>query len=103
MIPVFSIVKDSITSAGDLNHDLQLISRWALQWRMIFNSDLKKPAEEIIFYHKRTRQVHPSLFFNSFQVKHKIYDEVGWESLSDRKWFHRLVQFFKIQNGLNPG
>ena len=28
----------------------------------------------------------------------KIYEE----SLSDRRWFHRLVQFFKIQNGFPP-
>ena len=32
----------------------------------------------------------------------KIYDELGWESLSDRRWFHRRVQFFKIQNGFIP-
>ena len=24
----------------------------------------------------------------------KIYEELGWESHSDRRWFHRLVQFF---------
>ena len=29
----------------------------------------------------------------------KIYEELGWESPSDRRWFYRLVQFFKIQNG----
>ena len=27
----------------------------------------------------------------------KIYEELGWESLSDRRWFHRLVQ-----NGFTP-
>ena len=32
----------------------------------------------------------------------KIYEQLGWESLSDRRWFRRLVQFFKIQNGLTP-
>ena len=56
----FSIVKDSITSADGLKHDMQLISRLALQWKMRFNQDPKKPAEEFIFSHKRTRQVHHS-------------------------------------------
>ena len=28
----------------------------------------------------------------------KIYEELGWESLSRRRWFRRLVQLFKIQN-----
>ena len=32
----------------------------------------------------------------------KIYEQLGWESLSDRRRFHRLVQFFKIQNGFTP-
>ena len=29
----------------------------------------------------------------------RIYEELGWKSLSDRRWFRRLIQFFKIQNG----
>ena len=208
---LFSIVKDPITSAADLNHDLQLISQWAFKWKMSFNPDPTKPAEEIIFSHKRHRSDHPPLYFNNIDVKqvnehkhlglildskltfashindklskarkgvgvikylssyvpvktldqiykmyvrphldfcdviyhtpkilnlfdssfrlnswmdqiervqyhaalavtgtwkgtstNKIYDELGWESLSDRRWFRRLVQFFKIQNGLTP-
>ena len=32
----------------------------------------------------------------------KIYDELGWESLTNRRWSRRLVQFYKIQNDLTP-
>ena len=32
----------------------------------------------------------------------KIYDELGWEPLTDRRWFRRLAQFFKIYNGYTP-
>ena len=32
----------------------------------------------------------------------KLYEELGWESLSERRWFRRLVQFFKIQNNITP-
>ena len=32
----------------------------------------------------------------------KIYEELGWESLTDRRWFRRLIQFFKIHNNLTP-
>ena len=28
------------------------------------------------------------------------YDELGWESLSDRRWSRRLTQFYKIQNNM---
>ena len=30
----------------------------------------------------------------------KFYEQLGWESLSDRRWFHRLVQLFKIHGSL---
>ena len=32
----------------------------------------------------------------------KLYDELGWECLSDRRWVRRLTIFYKIQNGLAP-
>ena len=208
---LFSIVKNPHVSAQNINHDLQLISQWAVQWKMSFNPDLSKPAEEVIFSHKRHKSVHPPLFFNNVQVKqvnehkhlglildskltfdshineklakarkgigvikylstyvsvktldqiykmyvrphldfcdviyhipkipsafdssirlvglmerieriqyqaalavtgawkgtslNKIYDELGWETLTDRRWFRRLVQLYKIRNGLTP-
>ena len=34
--------------------------------------------------------------------KISMYEELGWESLSDRRWFKRLCQFYKIQNDLTP-
>ena len=30
----------------------------------------------------------------------KIYSELGWESLSDRRWFGRLTCFYRIVNKL---
>ena len=34
--------------------------------------------------------------------RNKLYDDLGWESLSDRRWYRRLIQMFKIHNGLTP-
>ena len=31
-----------------------------------------------------------------------LYDELGWECLSDRLWSRRLLQFFKIPNSMTP-
>ena len=36
---LFSVVVDPIISVMELNHDLQLISQWAVQWKMKFNPD----------------------------------------------------------------
>ena len=32
----------------------------------------------------------------------KVYSDLGWESLSDRRHFSRLSMFYKIKNGLAP-
>ena len=34
--------------------------------------------------------------------RNKLYDEFGWESLTVRRWCRRLIQIFKILNGLTP-
>ena len=34
--------------------------------------------------------------------REKLYDELGWESLSDRRWARRMTIFYKINNGLDP-
>ena len=34
--------------------------------------------------------------------KEKLYNELGFMSLYDRRTFHRLLQFYKIKNGLLP-
>ena len=32
----------------------------------------------------------------------KLYADLGWESLSDRRHFRRLSMFYRIKNGLSP-
>ena len=32
----------------------------------------------------------------------KLYEELGWESLADRRWGHRMTMYYKIRNGLTP-
>ena len=42
-ITLFSVIHDSNVSAGELNEDLKKkISKWAFQWKMIFNPDASK-------------------------------------------------------------
>ena len=68
-VSLFSIVHDPITSATDLNRDLNTIVSWAKQWKMSFNPDPTKPAEEIIFSCKKTETTHPPLLFQNSEVK----------------------------------
>ena len=32
----------------------------------------------------------------------KLYEELGWETLSDRRWCRRILQIHKIENNLTP-
>ena len=65
---LFSIVKDPNISAVDLNHDLDVISEWARQWKLEFNPDPLKQATEILFSCKKTIVNHPPIYFNGTVV-----------------------------------
>ena len=41
---LFTVVRETHEAASDMNHDLQLISQWAHDWRMSFNPDPQKQA-----------------------------------------------------------
>ena len=45
-----SKVKDATFSGTQLNNDLNRISKWAFQWKMLFNPDHSKQALEIMFF-----------------------------------------------------
>ena len=65
---LFSIVNDPLISAIDLNHDINIICQWAHQWKMEFNPDPTKQANEILFSCKKSSPSHPQLIFNGFAV-----------------------------------
>ena len=44
---LFSIVRTPHLTATELNNDLDLINRWAYQWKMSFNPDPTKQATEV--------------------------------------------------------
>ena len=66
---LYSIVNDPIKTASDLNHDLDIIAKWAYQWKMAFNPDPNKQANEVLFTCKTSKVDHPDLVFNGSPVK----------------------------------
>ena len=62
---LFSVIHDTDISAAELNEDLKKISEWAFQWKMIFNPDATKQAQEVIFSRKIKTNTHPPLVFNN--------------------------------------
>ena len=49
---LFTIVKDMNESTNILNNDLLLISKWAYNWKILFNLDPSKQAEVVLFLRK---------------------------------------------------
>ena len=66
---LYSVVHDPLKTASDLNHDLDLIAQWAYQWKMAFNPDPNKQANEVLFSCKKKKVDHPVLLFNGSPVK----------------------------------
>ena len=53
---LFSVIRDVDTFANELNNDLYQINKWAFQWKMYFNLDTNKRAQEIIF-NRKTKKI----------------------------------------------
>ena len=66
---LFSVVKNKEESASDLTNDFDMISKWAYNWKMSFNSDPKKPAQEVLFSGKNSNITHSIIYFNNDQVQ----------------------------------
>ena len=65
---LFTVVQDSNTAASDMNHDLELVRKWANDWRMSFNPDPTKQAVELMFSKKKSVIDHPVILFNGMPV-----------------------------------
>ena len=72
---LFSVIHDSQASANVLNKDLELIHNWAFQWKINFNPDPTKQAQEVIFSRKTKKLPHPPLVFNNTNVTQSIYQK----------------------------
>ena len=72
---LFTVVYDKTVGADDktvgadqLNRDLKVVTDWAYQWKMQLNPDINKQAVQVIFSQKKTKPIHPPLFFNDAPV-----------------------------------
>ena len=72
---LFSVVKDPVISADNLNHDLGTIQQWAYQWKMEFNHDPTKQATEVLFSCKKCSPNHPQFIFNGIAVAKVNYQK----------------------------
>ena len=65
---LFTVVYDETVVVDQLNRDLKVVTDWAYRWQMQFNPDINKQTVQHIFSRKRTKPIHPPLFFNDATV-----------------------------------
>ena len=70
---LFSVVNNIHTSAATLSQDQNGIDNWVFQWKMIFNPDLSKPAQEVIFSRKIKKLLHSTLLFNNILLSNSLF------------------------------
>ena len=61
-------MNDANKSFENLKNDLCIISNWAYQWKISFNPDRSKQAQEVIFSRKTSIQSHLVLTFDNCPV-----------------------------------
>ena len=66
---LFTVVRNPIKAANDMNHDPALISLWARTWRMSLYPDPQKQAVELTFSTKGTSIDHLFIYFNDVPVR----------------------------------
>ena len=59
---LFSVFQNKNNSASQLNNDLDKISDWAYTWKMSFNPDPSKQAQEVIFQGSVQKRIIPHIF-----------------------------------------
>ena len=59
---------DPNISPSQLESDLKKVSHWAYKWKMTFNFEISKLAQELYFLEKTVKLSHPSINFNSLPV-----------------------------------
>ena len=94
--PLFSVVHNINDLANLLNSDLSKIDEWALQWKMSFNPDPTKQAQEIIFSRKTSQRNHPDFMFNNSIVNvTNIQKHLGMIFYSKLSFDEHLKSVFK--------
>ena len=60
---IFTVVNGINDTQGKIEKDLSSINIWVYQWEMIFNPDITKQAEEVIFSVKKYQTNSPYSYF----------------------------------------
>ena len=64
---LFSVVHDVTTSSHDFSYNLNRAREWAFQWKMSFNLESLKQAQEVILMRKLQKKITPHYILMTVQ------------------------------------
>ena len=99
---LFSTMYEPNISASQLESDLKKIYHWTYKWKMNYNPDLSKQAQEVIFFRKTVKVSHPSITFNTVPVAHTAYQKHLGLYLDEKLNFHDYInaKILKANKGI---
>ena len=97
---LFSVVNDTNISANELKKDF---SERAYKWKMSFNPDKNKQAQEVVFSRKQSKTKHLQLLFNNTPVAYSSFQKHLGIILDEKLSFtnHINVKIQKAGIGIN--
>ena len=96
-ISLFSVIDDRSTTRNELSDDFVKINNWAYQWKMSFNPDPNKQAQEVIFSKKTKKLNRPPLTFSKSTVSQSTYQkDLGLILDASLSFDEHLIKFFKL-------
>ena len=100
---LFTVVTNKFESANTLNNDLFLILRWAYNWKMLFNPDPSKPAQEVLYSRKKKNKIHPTISLNNIQVERVSHQKHLGIILDEKLNFKKLIDgiILKLNKGIS--
>ena len=103
LMSLYAIVKHINESAIILNNDLLLISKWDFNWKMLFNPDPTKLAQEVIFSKKKKTQTYQTISLNNIQVEKVPYQKHLGILLDEKLNFKQHVDsaILKMNKGIS--
>ena len=93
---LFSTVTDPNATANQINNDLHNINTRAYQWKMNFNPDTSKQAQEAIYSHNIKVTAHPQLVFNNNPAHETSTQKHLRISLDFKLTFQRILTICSI-------
>ena len=100
---LFTIVNDKNKSANVLNNDLKRICNLAYNWKMFFNPDPTKAAQEVLFSRKKKLQSHPNIRLNNILFERASYVNYLGMLLDEKLNFKQHIDsaVLKIKKGIS--